>query len=83
MAIVTRAGNGKFYMVYEMVGMPGHALEPRANLVHFRVSDDGDNWGDFRQYGTLIQDRWRQFPWATPSTLPHLRPNPPCCPNGP
>ena len=66
MPIVTRAGNGKFYMVYEMVGMPGHALEPRSNLVHFRVSDDGDNWGDFKQYGTLVQDRWRQFPWATP-----------------
>jgi BNR repeat-like domain len=66
MPIVTQAGNGKFYMVYEMVGMPGHALEPRSNLVHFRVSDDGDNWGDFKQYGTLIQDRWRQFPWATP-----------------
>ena len=66
MAIVTRAANGKFYMVYEMVGMPGHALEPRSNLVHFKVSDDGDNWGDFKQYGTLIQDRWRQFPWATP-----------------
>jgi hypothetical protein len=66
MAIVTRAGNGKFYMVYEMVGMPGRALEPRSNVVHFKVSDDGDNWGDFKQYGTLIQDRWRQFPWATP-----------------
>jgi hypothetical protein len=66
MAIVTRAGNGKFYMVYEMVGLPGHALEPRSNLVYFRMSDDGDDWGDFKQYGTLIQDRWRQFPWATP-----------------
>jgi hypothetical protein len=66
MAVVTRAGNGTFFMAYEMVGMPGHALEPRSNLVHFRTSEDGDNWGDFKQYGTLIQDRWRQFPWATP-----------------
>ena len=66
MPVVTRAGNGKFYMVYEMVGLPGHALEPRSNLDYFRVSDDGDHWGDFKEYGTLIQDRWRQFPWATP-----------------
>ena len=43
MPVVTRAG-GKFYMVYEMVGLPGHALEPRSNLDHFRVSDDGDHW---------------------------------------
>jgi hypothetical protein len=66
MAIVTRMGNGKYFMVYEMVGMPGRALEPRSNPVHFKVSDDGLNWGDYKEYGTLIQDRWRQFPWATP-----------------
>ncbi|HUA86255.1 MAG TPA: sialidase family protein [Bryobacteraceae bacterium] len=66
MAVVTRAGNGTFYMVYEMVGLPGHALEPRSNLDYFRTSSDGDQWGDPKQYGTLIQDRWRQFPWATP-----------------
>lgn len=46
--------------------MPGHALEPRNNLAHFKVSDDGDNWGDDKDYGTLIQDRWRQYPNGTP-----------------
>lgn len=66
MAIVTRAGNGKFFMIYEMVGLPGYPLEPRSNPVHFRVSNDGDNFGDPKDRGTLIQDRWRQFPWATP-----------------
>jgi hypothetical protein len=66
MAIVTRMGNGRYFMVYELVGMPGRALEPRSNPVHFRMSNDADNWGDYKAYGTLIQDRWRQFVWATP-----------------
>jgi hypothetical protein len=46
--------------------MPGHALEPRSNLTHFRTSSDGDDWGDPKDYGTLIQDRWRQYPNGTP-----------------
>ena len=66
MAIIARDGKGKFYMSYEMVGMEGHALEPRNNLAHFRTSMDGDNWGDFKQYGTLIQDRFRQYLNGTP-----------------
>jgi hypothetical protein len=66
MAVVTRAGNGTFFMTYEMVSMPGYALEPRSNPVYFKVSDDGLNWGDPKHPGTLIQDRWRQFPQATP-----------------
>ena len=66
MAVVTRANNGKYYMTYEMVSMPGYALEPRSNPVYFKVSDDGLNWGDPKHPGTLIQDRWRQFPQATP-----------------
>jgi hypothetical protein len=53
-------------MSYEMVGLPGHALEPRNNLAHFRMSDDGDNFGDYRDYGTLIQDRWHQYLNGTP-----------------
>jgi hypothetical protein len=66
MAIVTRAGNGKYFMTYEMVSMPGYVTEPRTNPVYFKTSDDGLNWGDYKAYGTLIQDRWRQFPSATP-----------------
>jgi hypothetical protein len=46
--------------------MPGYALEPRSNPVYFKVSDDGLDWGDPAHPGTLIQDRWRQFPQATP-----------------
>ena len=66
MAIIARDGKGKFYMSYEMVGLAGHALEPRNNLAHFRTSADGDNWGDFKQYGALIQDRFRQYINGTP-----------------
>ena len=66
MATVTRANNGRYYMTYEMVSMPGYALEPRSNPVYFKVSDDGLDWGDPAHPGTLIQDRWRQFPQATP-----------------
>jgi hypothetical protein len=49
-----------------MVSMPGYVTEPRSNPVYFKVSDDGINWGDYKSVGTLIQDRWRQFPQATP-----------------
>ena len=66
MPIVTRDGKGKFYMSYEMVSAPGYALEPRTNAVHFRTSSDGLNWGDPKEAGILVQDRWRQFPNGTP-----------------
>jgi len=66
MPIITRDGQGKYYMSYELVSAPGYALEPRTNSVHFRTSSDGVNWGDPKNPGTLIQDRWRQFPNGTP-----------------
>ncbi|HEU0095300.1 MAG TPA: hypothetical protein VFQ52_02510 [Rhizomicrobium sp.] len=53
-------------MSYEVVGMSGQALEPRKNLAHFRTSMDGENFGDFKNVGTLIQDRLRQYPNGTP-----------------
>lgn len=66
MPVVARDGKGKFYMSYEMVSAPGYALEPRTNAVHFRTSTDGLDWGDPKSPGTLIHDRWRQFPNGTP-----------------
>ncbi len=66
MAIVARDGKGKFYMSYELVSAPGYALEPRTNATHLRTSMDGVNWGDPKGPGTLIEDRWRQFPNGTP-----------------
>jgi hypothetical protein len=66
MPIVTRDDRGRYYMSYELVSAPGYALEPRTNSVHFRTSTDGLNWGDPKISGTLVQDRWRQFPNGTP-----------------
>jgi hypothetical protein len=66
MAIIARDGKGKFYMSYELVSAPGYALEPRTNSTHLRTSMDGLNWGDVKSSGTLVQDRWRQFPNGTP-----------------
>ena len=66
MAIIARDGKGKYYMSYELVSAPGYPLEPRTNAAHFKTSSDGDDWGDFKNPGTLIQDRWRQFPNGTP-----------------
>ena len=66
MPIVARDGKGQYYMSYELVSAPGYALEPRTNATHLRISSDGDNWGDVKASGTLVQDRWRQFPNGTP-----------------
>jgi len=66
MPIVARDGRGTYYMSYELVSAPGYALEPRTNAAHFRTSIDGVSWGDPQSPGTLIQDRWRQFPNGTP-----------------
>jgi hypothetical protein len=66
MAIIAKDGKNKFYMSYELVSAPGFALEPRTNSAHFKTSADGLNWGDPKDPGTLIQDRWRQFPNGTP-----------------
>lgn len=67
MSVVTQnTRTGKYFMIYEMVGLPGYQIEPRSNPVHFRTSDDGNNFGNPADRGTLIQDRWRQFLWATP-----------------
>ena len=66
MAVVTKNARGKYFMSYEVVGKPGVALEPRSNLAHFRTSDDGLNWGKTDDYGTFIQDRWRQYANGTP-----------------
>jgi hypothetical protein len=66
MPIVIKDAKGKYYMSYELVSAPGYALEPRTNAAHLRTSADGLNWGDPKASGTLIQDRWRQFPNGTP-----------------
>jgi hypothetical protein len=77
MSIVTKLPNGRYFMIYEIVSLPGYPLEPRSNPVHFRLSDDGVDFGDHEARGTLIQDRRRQFLWATPYVVwsPYPAPN--------
>jgi len=77
MSVVTRMPDGNFFMIYEIVSLPGYPLEPRSNPVHFRISPDGVDWGDHTERGTLIQDNRRQFLWATPFVVwsPYGGPN--------
>jgi hypothetical protein len=69
MPIIAKDGKGKYYMSYELVSAPGYPLEPRTNSMHFKTSMDGLNWGDPKDPGTLIQDRWRQFANGTPYVI--------------
>ncbi len=66
MSIVTRMGDGRYILSYELVSKEGYPLEPRSNPVHFKISQDGVDFGDPADYGTLIQDRRRQFLTGTP-----------------
>ncbi len=47
MPVVTRLGDKRYFMVYEVVGMEG-------NPVHCRYSDDGLNWGDPKDIGQIV-----------------------------
>jgi len=47
MPIVVKLPNGKYFMVYEMVGMT-------IPYIYGRFSDDGLDWGDPADYGTLL-----------------------------
>lgn len=49
MPIVQLLPNDKYIMVYEIVGLPGYPI-------YSRFSDDGLDWGDPADIGTLIQD---------------------------
>ncbi len=48
MPVVTRLGDGTYFMTYEMVGRPG-------NIVTYRTSADGLDWGDPASIGTSVE----------------------------
>lgn len=48
MASVAKMGNGKYFLTYEMVGMP-------SNPVYFKTTDDLSDWGDPSENGTRVQ----------------------------
>ena len=59
MPVVSKLGNGQYFMTYEVVGQTG-------NPVRFRYSSDGDNWGDPLDIGTPISTANGTFPGSTP-----------------
>lgn len=61
MPVVTKMGNGKYFMAYEIVGMSG-------NPVYYKTTDDPTDWGDPADTGTLIRDGKKTLaatPWCT------------------
>src|SRR5690606_33997898 len=66
MPLVTRLPDGRYLMMYEIVGLPGYLLEPRTNPIYYRYSSDGVDFGDPSDRGIIVQDARRQFLDATP-----------------
>ncbi|MBO5778817.1 MAG: exo-alpha-sialidase [Clostridia bacterium] len=61
MPVVTKMGNGQYFMAYEIVGRPG-------NPVYYKVTDDPTDWGNPADEGTLIQAGRKSLaatPWCT------------------
>lgn len=48
MSIVTRLGDGSYFMVVEVVGIDG-------NPIHYKRSPDGLDWGDTTSLGTMLE----------------------------
>jgi len=59
MPIVQLLPNGKYIMVYEIVGIPDYPI-------YCRFSDDGDDWGDPANLGVLVEDEAGAFLGSTP-----------------
>ncbi|MGN1234959.1 MAG: exo-alpha-sialidase [Christensenellaceae bacterium] len=62
MPVVTRMGNGKYLMVYEMVGYPSCDI-------YFKLSDDGVNWGDPASKGKRVETKDGLFLGSMPYVL--------------
>lgn len=54
MVSVVRMGNGKYFMVYEMVGLGG-------NPVYCKTGDALDDWGDAADYGRVVSAAGKTF----------------------
>jgi len=62
MAITTKLPNGKYIMVFEIVGVEGIP-------VHYKMSDDGLNWGDPADLGKRIVNKEGHFLKSTPYVI--------------
>jgi len=54
MIVTAHLPNGKYIMVYEVVGIEN-------NPIYYRFSNDGENWGDASDLGEKIADRSNNF----------------------
>lgn len=59
MPVVTQLPNGKYLMILEVVGYEGVP-------VYYKISEDGLNWGDATDVGTLIENDEGHFLKSTP-----------------
>ena len=62
MPIVTRMGNGKYIMVYEIVGYPECDI-------YYKLSDDGWDWGDDALQGTRVETKDGLFLGSMPYVI--------------
>jgi hypothetical protein len=62
MPVVCRLPDGRYFMIYEVVGLPDVP-------VYFRYSDDGLNWGNYKELGTKITDEKGNFMSGTPYAI--------------
>ncbi len=69
MSVVSRLGDGRYFMTYEMCSdKDSGSGEPeyRGNPVCYRYSDDGLDWGDPADYGTKLVTESGAFPGSSP-----------------
>lgn len=59
MPIVTPLDDGRYMLVYEMVGLNDGEL-------YYKITDDLTDWGDYTKYGTAIKAKNGSAPHATP-----------------
>ena len=62
MPVVARMGNGKYIMVYEIVGYP-------CCDIYFKLSDDGVDWGDPHLQGTRAETKDGLFLGSMPYVI--------------
>ena len=62
MAVIAELPNGKYIMVFELVGVEGIPI-------HYKISDDGVSWGDPADLGKRIINKEGHFLKSTPYVI--------------
>lgn len=62
MPVVSKMGNGKYILVYEMYNM-------QDDQIHFKISDDPENWGDSSDYGQKVNYYRGEKPGSQPYVI--------------